>query len=118
MLETIRQFAEEQLVARGEATEFGPLTARLLRRREGDIMALWDSPRQREAYAGLPPNWPICAPRFGGPPTTTTSTIAATIATYAGFFGYLIGNYEPIAWAEELIEAARAVDHRGWPPCT
>jgi tetratricopeptide (TPR) repeat protein len=25
--------------------------------------------------------------------------------------GYLVENYEPIAWAEELIEPARAVDH-------
>ena len=24
---------------------------------------------------------------------------------------YLVDNYEPIAWAEELIEPARAVDH-------
>jgi hypothetical protein len=36
---------------------------------------------------------------------------AATIATYGGFLAYLAENYEPIAWAEELIEPARAVDH-------
>jgi hypothetical protein len=32
--------------------------------------------------------------------------VAAAIATYAGFLGYLVENYEPIAWAEELIEPA------------
>ena len=37
--------------------------------------------------------------------------VAATIATYAGLLGYMVENYEPIAWAEELIEPARAVDH-------
>jgi tetratricopeptide (TPR) repeat protein len=37
--------------------------------------------------------------------------VAATIATYAAFLGFCIDNYEPIAWAEELIESARAVDH-------
>jgi tetratricopeptide (TPR) repeat protein len=37
--------------------------------------------------------------------------VAAAIATYAGFLGYLVENYEPIAWAEELIEPALAVDH-------
>ena len=37
--------------------------------------------------------------------------MAATIATYAGFVGFLAENYEPIAWAEEIIEPARAVDH-------
>ena len=37
--------------------------------------------------------------------------VAAAIATYAPLLGYLVENYEPIAWAEELIEPARAVDH-------
>ena len=37
--------------------------------------------------------------------------VAATIATYAGFLGYLVEIYEPIAWAEEIIEPARAVEH-------
>jgi hypothetical protein len=36
---------------------------------------------------------------------------AATIATYAAFLGFLVENYEPIAWAEELIEPACAIDH-------
>src|SRR6516164_1672603 len=50
MLETIRQFAEEQLVARGEASEIRAAHSRYFAGREADIMALWDSPRQREAY--------------------------------------------------------------------
>ena len=36
---------------------------------------------------------------------------AATIATYATFLGIWSKIIEPIAWAEELIEPARAVDH-------
>ena len=47
MLETIRQFAEEQLVARGEASEIRAAHSRYFAGREADIMALWDSPRQR-----------------------------------------------------------------------
>src|SRR5882757_1938616 len=50
MLETIRQFAEEQLVASGAATEARTAHARYFAEREADIMSLWDSPRQREAY--------------------------------------------------------------------
>ena len=50
MLETIRQFAEEQLVACGAATEARAAHARYFAGREADILALWDSPRQREAY--------------------------------------------------------------------
>ena len=37
--------------------------------------------------------------------------MATTIATYAGFLGLWVDQYEPIAWAEELIEPARAVGH-------
>ena len=37
--------------------------------------------------------------------------VAATIATYVGLLGYSVQTLEPIAWAEELIEPARAVDH-------
>ena len=37
--------------------------------------------------------------------------VAATIATYAGWLGVVVQTFEPIAWAEELIEPARAVDH-------
>ena len=51
MLETIRQFAEEQLVARGEASEIRAAHSRYFAGREADIMALWDSTCQREAYA-------------------------------------------------------------------
>jgi predicted ATPase len=50
MLETIRQFAEEQLVAGGEASEVRAAHSRYFAGREADILALWDSPRQRQAY--------------------------------------------------------------------
>jgi predicted ATPase len=50
MLETIRQFAEEQLATRGAATEVRAAHARHFAGCEADILALWDSPRQREAY--------------------------------------------------------------------
>jgi predicted ATPase len=50
MLETIRQFAEEQLVARGAATDIRAAHARYFTGRETDILALWDSPQQRDAY--------------------------------------------------------------------
>ncbi|MGA8249503.1 MAG: adenylate/guanylate cyclase domain-containing protein, partial [Mycobacterium sp.] len=37
--------------------------------------------------------------------------VAAPIASYAGLLGACVQTFEPIAWAEELIEPARAVDH-------
>ena len=111
MLETIRQFAEEQLVARGKATEVRTAHARYFAGREPDIMALWDSPRQREAYDWVAAELANLRTAFRWAADQGDLDTAATIATYAGFLGFLAEIYEPIAWAEELIEPARAVNH-------
>ena len=111
MLETIRQFAEEQLVAGGEATEVRTAHARYFAGRETDILALWDSPRQREAYDWFTAELANLRTAFRWAADQGDLDVAATIATYAGLLGALVETYEPIAWAEELIEPARAVDH-------
>ena len=111
MLETIRQFAEEQLVARGAATEVRTAHARYFAGRETDIMALWDSPRQREAYDWFTVELANLRTAFRWAADHGDLDVAAAIATYAAFLGFWVENYEPIAWAEELIEPARAVDH-------
>ena len=111
MLETIRQFAEEQLVAAGQATEARAAHARYFAGREADILALWDSPRQREAYDWFTIELANLRTAFRWAADHGDLDVAATIATYAAFLGLSVENYEPIAWAEELIEPARAVDH-------
>ena len=111
MLETIRQFAEEQLVARGERREVRTAHARYFAGREADILALWDSPRQREAYDWFTIELANLRTAFRWAADHGDLDVAATIATYAGLLGWRVQTYEPIAWAEELIEPARAVDH-------
>ena len=111
MLETIRQFAEEQLVADGEATEVRTAHSRYFAGREADILALWDSPRQREAYTWFSVELANLRTAFRWAAEQGDLDAAATIATYAAFLGWGVGQYEPMAWAEELIESARAVDH-------
>ncbi len=111
MLETIRQFAEEQLVASGAATETRNAHARHFAAREADILVLWDSPRQREAYDWLTVELPNLRTAFRWATDRGDLDAAAAIATYATLLGVPVGNYEPIAWAEELIEPARAIDH-------
>jgi predicted ATPase len=111
MLETIRQFAEEQLVARGEAADARTAHARHFAGRENEIMSLWDSPRQPEAY-----NWFISElanlrMAFRWAADKRDLSTSAAVAILAAFVGGLVENYEPISWAEELIEPARAVDH-------
>jgi predicted ATPase len=111
MLETIRQFAEEQLVAGGEATEVRTAHAGYFAGRETDIMALWDSPRQREAYTWFTAELANLRTAFRWAADDGVFDVAAAIACYAGFLGPPVENYEPMSWAEELIEPARDAGH-------
>ena len=111
MLETIRQFAEEQLVAGGAATEVRAAHSRYFAGREADIMALWDSPRQLAAYGWFTVELANLRTAFRWAADHGDLDVAATLASFAGWLGFMVQTYEPIAWAEELIEPARAVEH-------
>jgi predicted ATPase len=111
MLETIRQFAEDQLVARGEASEIRAAHSRYFAGREADILALWDSPHQREAYDWFSVELANLRTAFRWAVDQGELDVAVLIASYAGWLGGWVQAYEPIAWAEELIEPAHAVDH-------
>jgi len=90
MLETIRQFAEEQLVAGGEATEARTAHARYFAGREADIMALWDSPRQREAYTWFAAELANLRTAFRWAADGGDLDVAAAIAIYATILGNLV----------------------------
>jgi predicted ATPase len=111
ILETIRQFAEEQLVAGGDASEIRAAHSRYFAGREADIMALWDSPRQREAYDRFTVELANLRTAFRWAADQGDLDVAVPIATCAGLLGACLQTFEPIAWAEELIEPAHAVDH-------
>jgi len=70
-----------------------------------------DSPRQREAYDWFTVELANLRTAFRWAADHGDLDAAAAIASYAGLLGYLAENYEPIAWVEEIIEPARAVDH-------
>jgi predicted ATPase len=111
LLETIRQFAEEQLAARGEASEIRAAHSGYFAGREADIMDLWDSPRQREAYDWFTVELANLRAAFRWAADHGDLDAGAAITAYAGLLGPFLENYEPITWAEELIEPAIAVDH-------
>ena len=112
MLETIRQFAEDKLADRGEAADARTAHARHFARLEAGILALWDSPRQRETYKWLNTELANLRSAFRWAADEDDLEVAATIATYAAWLGYVAENYEPIAWNEELLDSGRAV---AWP---
>jgi predicted ATPase/class 3 adenylate cyclase len=115
MLETIREFVEEQLVVSGAAEEVRAAHSRYFAGREADVLALWDSPRQREAYDWFITELANLRSAFRWAADHSDLDSAATTATYAAWLGVWVENHEPIAWAEELIEPARAVDHPRLP---
>ena len=80
-------------------------------------MALWDSPRQREAYDWFAVELANLRTAFRWAADHDDLDTAATIATYAAFLGLRVENYEPIAWAE-ASQTARAADHPGSRSCT
>jgi predicted ATPase len=112
MLETIRQFAEDQLVQSGAADDVRTTHARHFAGREGDVMALWDSPRQAEAYAWLNNELANLRAAFRWASDHDDLDAAAAIAIYATFLGVYVDQREPTGWSEELIAPARDVDHR------
>jgi predicted ATPase/class 3 adenylate cyclase len=111
MLETIRQFAEEQLAASGAAEEIRATHARHFAGREADVLGLWDSPGQRAAYDWFTVELANLRTAFRWAADQGDLDVAAAIATYAAFLGLWAENYEPIAWVEELIESACAAAH-------
>ena len=78
---------------------------------EGEITALWDSPRQRECGAWFTAELANLRTAFRWAADNDHLTEAAAIAIYGTALGNVGGQYEPIGWAEELVEPARAVDH-------
>ena len=112
MLETIRQFAEEQLVNSGDPDCTRDAHAHYFAAREDDMLALWDSPRQRETYDWLARELPNLRAAFRWTVDRGDLDTGATIAFYASLLGSCCDLYEPVTWAEELIEPAQAADHR------
>ena len=97
--------------ASGSADEVRAVHARHFAGRETDILALWDSPRQRDAYTWFTTELANVRTAFRWAADHGDLDVAATIAIYAAFLGFWVENSEPTPWAEELIEAARAGDH-------
>jgi predicted ATPase len=112
MLETIRQFAEEQLALSGGADQARAAHASHFAGAASEMLARWDGPRQRETYAWFTTEFANLRAAFRWSAANGDLDSAATLATHATSLGVWLEQYEPVAWAEELIEPARAVNHR------
>jgi predicted ATPase len=111
MLETIRQFAEERLVASGEAVELRTAHARHFAAQEPDVLTLWDSRRQRESYDWFTLELANLRAAFRWAADHEDLDCASAIAVCASILGSFVEQFEPGAWAEEIIEPARGLQH-------
>jgi predicted ATPase len=111
MLETIRQFAEEQLAHAGAADAVRSAHARYFGGREADVLALWDGPHQREVYDWFTAELANLRAAFRWAADRDDLDTAAAIAFYATFLGIWTERYEPVTWAEELIGQAKTIGH-------
>jgi hypothetical protein len=78
-------------------------------------MALWDGPKQREAYEWLTVELANLRGAFRWAADHDDLDTAVVLANFAAFLGIWLEQYEPVGWAEELINRARAVSHRRLP---
>ena len=95
MLETIRQFVEEQLVTAGHAEDVRTAHARYFAERENDVFALWDGPRQPEAYSWVTVELANLRAAFRWAADHDDLDTAATIAHYAAFVGFWVNSTNP-----------------------
>ena len=112
MLETIRQFAEEQLVDRREAAATRRTHARFMADDSDLQFGVWRSPRQREAHDWLDRELGNLRIAFRWAMQHADVDVAARIASNIGDMGRHCLRDEAAGWAAEIVDAARKVKHR------
>ena len=109
LLETIRQYAEEQLAASGATDRIRDRHARYFAADADANFEKWWTPRQSDVAAWL--DRELANLRGGFRWATGRADLqeaAAIIAGNTAAMGARLGFFEPVAWAEELLDAARA----------
>jgi hypothetical protein len=110
LLETIRQFAEEQLVATGTIDAVRDRHARYFAGQAVAHWDIWDGPRQRVALDWVDVEFANLRAGFRWAADQGDLATAAAIAAHTTMLGFVLLRYEPIGWAEEILEAAAAAD--------
>ena len=106
MLETVRQYAEEQLAAADTISDARDRHARYFADRADAVLELWASPQQLEAYQWIDSEFANLRAGFGWSASNDDLHSAASIAISTSIVGVWIQRYEQFAWAEELLDSA------------
>ena len=111
MLETIRQFAEEQLAATDDISEVRAHHARYYAQQAAETLTWLGGPREVDALARIRLELANFRVAFRTAADGDDVDSAAAIAVPTTALCYLVDIFEPASWAEELLEAARVRDH-------
>jgi predicted ATPase len=110
LLETIRQFAQEQLAATGTIAEVRDRHAHYFAGLAVAHWGMWDGPGQRVALDGVEVELANLRAGFRWAADQDDLATAAAIAAHAAMLGESLLRFEPAGWAEDILQAARAAE--------
>jgi tetratricopeptide (TPR) repeat protein len=110
LLETIRQFAEEQLESRGLTDEVRHLHAAFFAAQAAAAWQQWNGPEQRPAIDWVERELADLRAAFRWSTDHDQLSLATAIAAHSAMLAFVLQRFEPVGWAEELIPAAIAAD--------
>jgi predicted ATPase/class 3 adenylate cyclase len=109
-LETIRQFAEDQLVTTGTIIEVRDRHAHFFADETTSHWQIWDGPRQRESLDWVADELANLRTSFRWATDQGDLRIATVIAAHAAIMSWPLQRFEPVGWAEEILEAVVEAD--------
>ena len=110
MLETIRQFAEEQLAATGKSDEVRDRHAVYFAHQAVVHWEMWEGPGYSTAADWVDAELDNLRAGFRWAADNIQLANATAIAAHATTPALLLQLFEPIGWAEEILPAAAAAD--------
>jgi predicted ATPase len=110
LLETIRQFAEEQLAATEDVGRVRDAHAAYFAARAVANFDRWDGPGQPATLDWVDREFANLRAGFRWATDQADLDTAVAIAAHTAMLAFSLVRYEPIGWAEELLDAAIAAD--------
>jgi hypothetical protein len=107
LLETIRQFAEEQLAEASIVVDVRSRHASFFAQQAIDWCRIWDGPRQREALEWVEAEFANLRSACEWGTDSGKLDVAADIAAHSVILAFPLQIFEPTKWCEDLIPMAR-----------
>jgi predicted ATPase len=110
MLETIRQFAEEQLEASESTDAIRCAHATFFAARSEEMWEVWNGREQRTAIDWVDSEFAELRAGFRWAADHGEVELAARIASHTAMLSFVIQRFEPVRWVGEIVDAADAAD--------